>query len=441
MNDAIGLVADLVITFGLIYVLALTRAGLRRTRRAGVALPAQERLMDRPLDRRPAQPDFTFWFLIAALNESAVIRATVRSLLATQPGARVVVVDDGSDDDTAAIVESFESTGRVLLCRRTLPAARQGKGEALNAGLAVIRDEVRRAGASRARVIVGVMDADGRLTPNTTAVVADEFAADASLGGLQLVVRIRNRDSLMLQFQDMEFWAMAGLAQLGRIGAGSVSMGGNGQFTRLTALDEAGALPWSQSLTEDLDLGLTLAVRGWRTTSTAHAYVSQQGVSSFPRLVRQRTRWYQGHMMSIRRFPELARSRYLPTPRFLELSAYLAVPWLLSLPWSILQQYVLYQLAHGRGIPIPLTHEWWGRIVAMAVFYVASFAPNIFWGVTYWRRTRHVSLWRSLLMAHLLIAWSYVAYLAAWRALARMIAGRTSWTKTTREVEFDAASP
>jgi hypothetical protein len=235
----------------------------------------------------------------------------------------------------------------------------------------------------------------------------------------------------------MEFWAMAGLGQLGRVDLGSVSMGGNGQFTRLSALDEAGPKPWSTSLTEDLDLGLTLAALGWRATSTPWAYVSQQGVASFRRLVRQRTRWYQGHMTSIRRLPELARSRHLPTRRFIELAAYLAVPWFLSLPWSVLQQYILVELALGRGGPPLWGTSWWGRAVGIVFFYSVSFTPNLFWGATYARRSPDVPLWRAMVMAHLLIPWSYLAYLAAWRALGRMVFGRNSWAKTTRESEGD----
>ena len=138
-------------------------------------------------------------------------------------------------------------------------------------------------------------------------------------------------------------------------------MGGNGQFTRLSALDEAGTRPWSDSLTEDLDLGITLSALGWRSTSTPWAYVSQQGVASVRRLLRQRTRWYQGHMTATRRLPELARARYLPTGRFIELAAYLAVPWCLSLPWSILQQYIIVQLTLGHDLPPALGAAWWGR--------------------------------------------------------------------------------
>lgn len=434
----LSVAADIVITYGLLYVFILTVLGIRQTRRQGLPVAAQEGLIDAKPDLDADLQGFSFWFLVPALNEEEVIAGTITTLLDNQPGASVVVVDDGSEDRTAELVESFAHTGRVLLCRRTLPEARQGKGEALNAGLAMVRERVMADGLLPSRVVVGVLDADGRMTPNTTSTVATEFAKDKSVGGVQLVVRIRNRDSMILSFQDMEFWAMAGLGQMGRIKIGSVSMGGNGQFTRLTALNEVGPRPWSRSLTEDLDLGISLCALGWSTTSTPYAYVTQQGVADLRRLLRQRARWYQGHMMAMRRLPELARSRYLPTGRFLELSAYLAVPWFLTLPWSLLQQFILIQLALGNGLPDTLGAHLWGRILGITFFYLISFSANLFWGFAYWRRARTVSLGKALLMAHLIVPWSYLSYAAAWRALGRIVLGRNSWAKTRREVEDGA---
>src|SRR5207302_10677264 len=134
------------------------------------------------------------------------------------------------------------------------------------------------------------------------------------------------------------------ISQFARSLTGTVSLGGHGQFTRLSALEGLVDEPWSRSLTEDLDLGLRLAAVGWRTTTTTRAYVDQQGVESYSRLMRQRTRWYQGHLSSIRRLPELWASEKLGQIGLIELTSYLLVPWLIVLPWSILQQWVLYQV-------------------------------------------------------------------------------------------------
>jgi len=438
VNSVAAVLTAVVITYGLLYVAALYVLGITVTRRAGVAVSAQECLLDADVDLDADLRGLHFYVLVPALDEEAVIGATIESLVREQAGVTVVVIDDGSADRTAEIVSSYGHTGRVHLVSRVTPNARQGKGQALNAGLALIRRQVEAAGTSPARAIVAVMDADGRLTPNATAPVAREFAEDPSVGGLQLVVRIRNPNTLLTSFQDMEFWAMAGIAQLGRATMGSVSMGGNGQFTRLSALDEVGVEPWSRSLTEDLDLSISLSIRGWKTTSTPWAYVTQQGVTNLRRLIRQRTRWFQGHMMVGRRLPALTMSRHLPTWRYLETSAYVCVPWLITLPWSVLQQYLLVQLLLGSGVPGTDTPTWWSRGAIAVLWYLVSFVPYMFCGLMYYRRVRAVPLWRAMMMAHLLTPWSYVANLAVWRALFRIIWRRDSWAKTIREPEAGA---
>jgi len=67
--------------------------------------------------------------------------------------------------------------------------------------------------------------------------------------------------------------------QRGRRHLGSVGLGGNGQFVRLSALRSLGPAPWTRSLTEDLDLGVRLAAAGWRNEYCRTAAVHQQGSS------------------------------------------------------------------------------------------------------------------------------------------------------------------
>src|SRR5690606_16844026 len=101
-------------------------------------------------------------FVVPALNEELVIEASVRRLLSIRKDAEVVVIDDGSEDRTAEIVDNLHTEDpRVRVIRRVAPNARQGKGKALNYAYNRIAAECRESGADPASVVICVVDADG----------------------------------------------------------------------------------------------------------------------------------------------------------------------------------------------------------------------------------------------------------------------------------------
>jgi 1,2-diacylglycerol 3-beta-glucosyltransferase len=440
MQHFFGWMSQVILALALPYFAISLLLGIRVARRNGARLDSQERAAD-PQEKTISPAGL--YFLIPCLNEELVIGATVQRLLAERD-AIVIVIDDGSTDQTAARARSAaaacDQNERLVILTRSGPHSRQGKGAALNAAYPTVVADVATRGLDPNDVIVAVMDADGRLSAGAVNAALTLFT-DTRVGGVQLIVRIRNRRKLIAQFQDIEFWMISALSQFARSISGTVSLGGNGQFTRLSALQQLTGEPWSRSLTEDLDLGLRLITAGWRVTTTTRAYVDQQAVDTLPRLLRQRTRWYQGHMDSIRRLPDLWRSNNVNEVAILEVTSYLLVPWLIVLPWSILQQWIIYQIFTGSGQGIFATGlgglSW--QVTYGLLWYVLSFAPNLMIGFIYARRTRAVTLRRALVLGHLMIAWNYIGYVAAWRALIRLARGRTNWTKTTRTNE--AAEP
>jgi 1,2-diacylglycerol 3-beta-glucosyltransferase len=385
--------------------------------------------------------DCVVYFLIPCLNEEVVIEQTVRELL-TDRRARVVVVDDASDDLTGELARAIDPE-RVSVVTRILPDARKGKGPALNAGLSRVLTDAAGRGIAPSRVIVCVMDADGRLSPGALDPVLPLFA-DGAVGGVQLPVRIRNRGTLLTTMQDVEFWGVCAIAQLGRIATGTVSLGGNGQFTRLSALLQIGTSPWQAQLTEDLDLALALAARGWRLVSTPRAYVSQQGLTGLRALIRQRSRWYQGHMQAIRWMRPLWESRRLSHLGMLELTMYLLVPWLLVLPWSIVFNYDLALIGTwiAGWTSGPLSGaDLVQRAGTILFWYGMTCIPIWMAGYLYSRQERKAGLFRALLLGHLLLLGNYITYAACWRALYRIVTGAHGWQKTQRQDEQPSTRP
>ena len=122
----LGVASLLVIAAGVLYFCTMMLLGVREGHRV---IPTD----DRPVPRVIA-------VFVPCLNEALVIGATLRSLRTQELPAGmtmlVTVIDDGSDDSTAAEVLAADPETNVL--RRDLPFARQGKGAALNHAFGVL---------------------------------------------------------------------------------------------------------------------------------------------------------------------------------------------------------------------------------------------------------------------------------------------------------------
>jgi cellulose synthase/poly-beta-1,6-N-acetylglucosamine synthase-like glycosyltransferase len=397
------------------------------------------------LDDALAEPpvpegDYRVVFLIACLNEEAVIGSTVREIRRVAADATVIVIDDASDDETGrrALAEG------AMVVRRELPDARQGKGPALNDGYEVLQSlsHLAAAGFDPERTIVCVMDADGRLSDGAIPAVLSRFD-NPRVGGVQLPVRIRNKGRFIGRMQDFEFWGMSAITQMARIRTRSVSLGGNGQFTRLAALLSVGHAPWSDALTEDLDLALELTLRGWELDCAAGGWVTQQGVETLRALLRQRTRWYQGHMTCASKAPLLWRNEQIARRTALETTIYLMTPAFVMLPWSIAFTAGLTFLAfnlveHSR---LPFDGVGVQAFLYAGFWYVLTFLPHVVLGLLYAKRTEGERALPAIGKAHVNVFYAYVNMLAGWRALGRILLGRTDWAKTNRVAEPEQGRP
>jgi cellulose synthase/poly-beta-1,6-N-acetylglucosamine synthase-like glycosyltransferase len=384
--------------------------------------------------------EYRLVFLIACLNEEEVIGATVREARRLAPRATVIVVDDASDDETGpcALAEG------AMVVRREFPDARQGKGPALNQGYEVLQSLSRLApeGFDPERTVVCVMDADGRLSDGAIPAVLSRFD-NPRVGGVQLPVRIRNKARFLCRMQDFEFWGMSAITQMARIRTRSVSLGGNGQFTRLAALVSVGDAPWSDALTEDLDLALELTLRGWELDCAAAEWVTQQGVETLPALLRQRTRWYQGHMTCAAKAPLLWREEGVARRTALETTIYLMTPAFVMLPWSIAFTAGLAFLVFNLVVHSSLPFDGVGVQAALyaGFWYALTFLPHVVHGLLYARRTEGERVLSAVGKAHVNVFYAYANMVAGWRALGRILIGRADWAKTKRVAEPEQSRP
>lgn len=375
--------------------------------------------------------DFRFVYLIPCLNEERVIGATLDRLRAIDdPQSLVLVVDDGSDDATAAIVGS-RAEPNIHLLQRRLPEARQGKGAALNAAVRYLLESSILQGHPSNRVIVCLLDADGRLDAHASEVAARCFV-DRTVGGVQVAVRIGNRnDGWLPRLQDMEFVCYTELFQRCRGEAGFAGLGGNGQFTRLSALRTLGSEPWSPStLTEDLDLGIRLVLSGWRTVYRPDAQVHQQGLRSVRALIRQRSRWFQGLLQCWQLIPAVA--RHTRGRVRLDLLHMLLTPVLILAAFLMTVAFVVGPIERALH---PNLEFGAINVRQVAAWYLLTFLPVLLFAVSY-RSIGEVGRLRSFGLAHAFVLYGLMWVGAGLTALWRMIVGRTSWIKTARLIEL-----
>ena len=220
--------------------------------------------------------------IVPAHNERENIAAAVRSLATgDHPGIEVVVVDDGSTDGTADIVEGL-GPSNVTVIRRP----NGGKPAALNVGIAHARHD-----------LIVMIDADTVLEPDAVRALVQPFA-DEQVGGVAGNVKVVNRRSLVGLWQHIEYVRRVQLDRrlYDRLGCMPTVPGAIGAFRR-TVLAEAGGLS-DRTLAEDTDLTMAVVRAGWRVVYEEKARAWTEAPSTL-RQRWQRYRWSYGTMQAM----------------------------------------------------------------------------------------------------------------------------------------------
>lgn len=388
-------------------------------------------LRGRRARRHAPEPDelgadrYDWIFLVPAMNEEMTIVDTVHHLLALPLARRkVVVIDDASEDDTPRLLAGINHPDLTVI-RRELPDAQKGKAATLNMTYGLMHELA--GDADRSEVITVVVDADGRISEDAPLYVSAHFAQDERVGGVQSLVRIYNRKHLLTWFQDIEFGSYGNLYQLGRNGWGTAGMGGNGQYNRLSALDDVAdeTGPWRDSLAEDQDLGLRLIIAGWDGRQEVRATVEQQGLPKLRPLLRQRTRWSQGNLQSLSLFDDLLHARH-PLLARLETCVYLLIPlWQTIIGFGML---VAAYLLLTDVAPVWGYGGWW----QIAFFYVLGFGGTVMASIASRANRGFKGYVTGFLIGHVYAYYSWMIWPVLIRSVFRQVTERRDWIKTER---------
>ncbi len=227
--------------------------------------------------------------VVPAYNEGMVIQPAIRSLLLLDyPNYEVLVIDDGSTDDTyekslAVAREDHDVPIRVI----TKPNG--GKADALNTGMTHARGE-----------FVLNMDGDTKLSRNTLRACVRHFD-NPNVGAVAGNVKVLNRDNMWTKLQALEYvegLAMARKAQ-SFLRAVNIIPGPLGMF-RKSVLQDAGGYD-HDTFAEDCDLTLKLLMRGWHIAYEPTAIAWVETPSRLLDLLKQRYRWTRGILQATRK--------------------------------------------------------------------------------------------------------------------------------------------
>ncbi len=217
--------------------------------------------------------------LVPAYNEARVIQRTIQSLLEqAYDNLEVLVIDDGSSDDTIAVARAASSDPRF----RVISQPNAGKAAALNFGITEATGD-----------IIVVIDADTLLAPNAIRHLVQPLADDR-VGAVAGNAKVGNRVNLITRWQAVEYVTSQNLDRRAFVMLNCITVvpGAIGAWRR-SALHEVGGFR-GDTLAEDQDLTLTLLRAGHRVALADRAIALTEAPETFDALLKQRFRWSFG---------------------------------------------------------------------------------------------------------------------------------------------------
>lgn len=278
--EVLRIVAFIVMALTLLVETITVIVGLRMAASVGLAFIQRRRVREVEYD-----PDYgpPVSIVVPAYNEEVGIARCVESLATSRyPGElEVVVVDDGSSDNTSAAV-----TALGLENVRLLRQENAGKAAALNRALINSRHE-----------LIVTVDADTVFEPDTLSHLVQRFR-DPEVGVISGNTKIGNRGSLVGRWQHIEYVMGFNLDRRAYevLGATPTVPGAIGAFRR-AALAAIGGVSGA-TIAEDTDITLDLGRAGWKVVYEPRARAWTEAPASLRALYRQRTRWAFGTIQS-----------------------------------------------------------------------------------------------------------------------------------------------
>lgn len=305
----------------------------------------------------------TVAIIVPCLNEASTVGATAESLLALdypKEKLEVILVDNGSTDETPAVMARYRDNPQVTILREEA----RGKHNAVNAGIAVTS-----AG------LVGCLDADSFVDSSALLEVIPAFR-DSAVAAVTAAMSVHQPDNLLQHMQNAEYIFGITLRHvLASINGIYVTPGPFSIYRRGVILGLGGFREGHK--TEDLEMALRLQKNGYWIENAPRARVYTKAPPTIVKLLKQRTRWTTGFIKNVggeyrslvgnRRYGALG-TITLPLG-FLAIGSGMLL-FALAIFRLALRATTAYELRHG----IPFTYAWLphGAALGFDWFYLPS---------------------------------------------------------------------
>jgi cellulose synthase/poly-beta-1,6-N-acetylglucosamine synthase-like glycosyltransferase len=365
----------------------------------------------------------TYTVLVPLYREAAVVPGLVEALAAVDyppEKLEVFVLVEADDEETRAALREARPPAWMTIVT-VPPEGPSTKPKALNVGLALATGE-----------LLVIYDAEDRPEPDQLRIVASLFAeADESLACVQAALNYHNaRFNLLSRLFTLEYsqwfdYLLPGLEAWGL----PIPLGGTSNHFRTRTLRSLGG--WDPfNVTEDADLGIRAAVKGF-AVRTAASTTWEEATARPGAFVRQRTRWIKGYVQTAlvhTRHPlRLVRAVGLVQAlAFALLIAGTPATFLLLGPLDVLFLVTLAINQHALAAfvgPWVLALGYLDLVVGNALIVYLSM-------VAVFRRRSWDLVWAALLTP----AYWLLHCAAAWRALAQLLTRPHYWDKTEHGV-------
>ena len=224
----------------------------------------------------------TVTVIVPCFNEEETVAEAVKSILNLDYPRKqlsVILVNDGSTDNTLKVLNKFKNNPRVKILDKT----NGGKHTAVNLALESVSTE-----------LVGCLDADSFVMPNALLKIAPYFD-DQKTMAVTPSIKVHKPKNFLQHIQRTEYsWSIFLRRMLSSMGALYVTPGPFSIF-RTQVFEELGGYRHAH-MTEDMEMAMRLQKNHYKIVNSHGAHVYTVAPATFKGLIKQRSRWTYGFL-------------------------------------------------------------------------------------------------------------------------------------------------